>query len=353
MTKIPPWIAACLLVLPWAGGCELMPDVSHEPVIRNPFPQLSRIAVAPFFNLSDEPTVDGRRFALAYFAELQAVPGFEVVPVSVVDAAMREHHIELSDPRQARRLAQLLDVDAVVVGAVTDFSPYYPPRCGLQTQWWAANPCYHPIPPGYGLPWCTPDEEYIPPSLVYEAEFALAKAQLTTQTPAGAGTGGKGAKGPAEELPGPVPRADDPPPLPDGANNVPGSSIQLAGAEDPSSAAPVGGGLAPPLIAAGFWPGPDSFSPSCPQPIRPPCLQSDAPVMSHTAIYNGHDDHVVQALETYYYFRNDARFGGWESYLQRSEDFIRFCCYMHISEMLSARGGAGQTRVVWGWSHDR
>ena len=38
-----------------------------------------------------------------------------------------------------------------------------------------------------------------------------------------------------------------------------------------------------------------------------------------------------------------------ESYLQRSDDFIRFCCHLHITEMLAARGGAGKTRVVWRW----
>ena len=42
-------------------------------------------------------------------------------------------------------------------------------------------------------------------------------------------------------------------------------------------------------------------------------------------------------------------YNGWlhETYLQRSDDFIRFCCHVHICEMLSARGGADQTRVVW------
>ena len=65
------------MALVGSSGCALIfPDVSHEPVIHNPFPQLSKVAVAPFFNLSDERTVDGRKFALAYFAELQSVPGF-------------------------------------------------------------------------------------------------------------------------------------------------------------------------------------------------------------------------------------------------------------------------------------
>ena len=75
--------------------------------------------------------------------------------------------------------------------------------------------------------------------------------------------------------------------------------------------------------------------------------------MTHTRIYSGSDSEFTEALASYYHFRDDARFGGWQNYLQRSDDFIRFCCHMHISEMLSARGGAGETRVVWQWSNCR
>lgn len=71
--------------------------------------------------------------------------------------------------------------------------------------------------------------------------------------------------------------------------------------------------------------------------------------MQHTRVYNGHDSEFTEALASYYFFRDDGRFGGWQTYLQRSDDFIRFCCHMHIWEMLSARGGAGETRVVWRW----
>jgi len=34
---------------------------------------------------------------------------------------------------------------------VTDYTPYYPPRCGLRVEWYAANSGFHEIPPGYGL----------------------------------------------------------------------------------------------------------------------------------------------------------------------------------------------------------
>ena len=75
--------------------------------------------------------------------------------------------------------------------------------------------------------------------------------------------------------------------------------------------------------------------------------------MTHTRIYSGSDSEFTEALASYYHFRDDARFGGWQNYLQRSDDFIRFCCHMHIAEMLSARGGASETRVVWSWPDSR
>ena len=181
MQKVLRHIA--LLGCLFAPGCALLPQIAHQPTVHNPFPQLSKVAVAPFFNQSNEPTVDGRRIALAYFNELQLVPGFEVVPVEVVEKAMLDHRINMRGPTDARLLAQILGVDAVVVGAITDYSPYYPPRIALHVEWYAANPNFHPIPPGYGLPWGSPEERDIPAPLVFEAEMALAKAQLKTQTP--------------------------------------------------------------------------------------------------------------------------------------------------------------------------
>jgi hypothetical protein len=378
----------------------LLPDVSHQPMVHNPFPQLSRVAVAPFFNQSDEPTVDGRKFALAYFAELQATPGFEVVPLGVVEEAILEHRVDLSNAGEARRLAQILNVDAVVIGAVTDYTPYYPPRCGLRVEWYAANPGFHAIPPGYGLPWGTPEEEFIPQPLVFEAEMALAKAQMATQSP--------DCPVPATEHPRPVSSSERPAlfmPLPsspapeyarpkkktgtDDASEKPSDSPnaaerdsettgvtgtsyeeQITEEELPPSASSGDASLpslqpAPAAAAATIdaigargelppdWPDESGFIPQPPSCVRPPCLPTNGPVMTHTRIYHGNDGDFAEALATYYHFRNDARFGGWQNYLQRSEDFIRFCCHVHISEMLSARGGADPTRVVWRWSDCR
>jgi hypothetical protein len=347
-------------------------------VIHNPFPQLTRVAVAPFFNQSDEPTVDGREFALAYFAELQSVPGFEVVPLGVVEEAIIDEKIDLTNPAEVRRLANVLEVDAVVVGAVTDYSPYYPPRCGMRVEWYARNPGFHSIPAGYGLPWGTPDEEYIPAPLVFEAELALAKAQLATQSP----------NCPAPAAPGlspPSPSTNDGSLVPEqspanGDRLVPGATGANAhSAHDSKQAAyeqsldlevdqtPVPapvmlgitdangmtGAIGVPAMLPPDWPDERGFIPPPPSPVRPPCLPTDGPVMSHTRIYVGNDSEFTEALASYYSFRDDARFGGWQTYLQRSNDFIRFCCHMHIAEMLSARGGAGESRVVWRWPENR
>ena len=335
----------CFLV----AGCNVLPEIAHQPTLHNPFPQLTKIAVAPFLNLSHEPTVDGRRVAIAYFNELQSVPGFEVVPVGVVEQAMHEHRISLRGAADARRLAQLLSVDAVVIGAITDYTPYYPPRMSLQVEWYAANPNFYPIPAGYGLPWGTPGEKEIPGPLVFEAELALAKAQLDTQTP------------PYEKMPAELPPAEKssspPGALPDpGGRMLKGTSSAGGGvrpaAHQVPTAEPMAGGPAAPA-AGGLpadWPDPRGFIPPPPQGRPPVCRPSDAPVLRHTRTYNGNDGEFTQALESYYFFRDDARLGGWQGYLQRSDDFVRFCCHMHIWEMLSARGGAGETRVVWRWS---
>ncbi len=360
----------CCLPLVGLTGCHLvLPEISHRPVIRNPFPQLTKIAVTPFFNQSDEPTIDGRDFAMAYFAELQMTPGFEVIPLGVVEEAIIANQVNLNGAGEARRLAQILGVDAVVVGAITDYSPYYPPRCGLHVEWYTANQGFHEIPAGYGLPWNTPEEEFIPDSLVYESQMALARAQMATQTP--------DCENGCQTLPAPPSMSDnatssDPfedeevlltqaaEAVPPGQLTAPTANGDSTPTRSDSNAQTDNGpsiGFSEPTVATDTlppnWPCEECFTPPNPQAARPPCVPYHGPVLKHTRVYSGTDPDFTQALEGYVYFRQDKRFGGWESYLQRSDDFVRFCCHMHISEMLSARGGSRKTRVVWRWPENR
>ena len=82
LTRSVLW-AACLLL----SGCAAIPQVRHQPQFHNPFPQLHRVAILPFFNLSSEPTVNQDEVAEAYYNELQGIPGFEVMPPGVQRAA--------------------------------------------------------------------------------------------------------------------------------------------------------------------------------------------------------------------------------------------------------------------------
>src|SRR5437868_6748323 len=170
-----------------AGGCAALPDRIVEPQFHNPFPQIYRVAILPFFNQSADPTVDGDAVAMAYYNELQLIPGFEVMPVGVAKQMLAASIAATGqEPRGGadfQLLARQMGVDAVLVGSITEYSPYYPPRMGLAVDWYAANPSFHPIPAGFGLPWGRAEEEFIPSTLVREAEFALAREQLKTQTP--------------------------------------------------------------------------------------------------------------------------------------------------------------------------
>src|SRR6478735_5856700 len=76
------WLLVAVL-LASSSGCALWPDRIVEPQFHNPFPQIYKVAILPFFNQSAEPTVDGETVAMSYYNELQTIPGFEVMPVGV------------------------------------------------------------------------------------------------------------------------------------------------------------------------------------------------------------------------------------------------------------------------------
>jgi hypothetical protein len=336
--KLPCWHRLCwLLVLALAAGCSAgcaaFPDRRVEPLYHNPFPQLHKVAVLPFYNQSAEPTVDGDAIALAYYNELQDIPGFEVMPVGVAKQFLAASGIEPRTGSDFQKLARMMGVDAVLIGSVTEYSPYYPPRIGLAVDWYAANPSYHPIPAGYGLPWGRAEEEYIPSTLVQQAEFELARAQLKTQTP----------EIPAEQEDFESARRE-------GVSHATATAAGTAGAAIGAPAMLAGGAAeaSVPQLPPD-WPDPRGFVPPPPAVTRPAPQHQHEPIITHTRIYHGQDAQITELIENYYFFRDDARFGGWMGYLQRPDDYVRFCCHLHVTETLTARGGASEGRVIYRW----
>lgn len=328
------------------SGCAAVPSRYVQPVYHNPFPQLHRVAVLPFYNQSNEPTVDGEAMALAYYNELQAIQGFEVMPVGVARRMLEASRIQPATGSDFQELARLMRVDAVIVGSVTEYSPYYPPRLGLSIDWYAANPGYHPIPAGYGLPWGTAEEEFIPSKLVKESEFALAREQLKSQTPPYDEHEKRAQQAKNDEFSEP---ADKQASYESAADRVVGGSVNGGSVNGGSVIGSGVPGAAPPPA----WPDPRGFVPLPPSSQPPPLRPQYEPIITHTRIFHGQDAEFTQRLEAYYETRDDARFGGWQTYLQRPSDFVRFCCYLHVTETLAARGGAGESQVVWRWPISR
>ncbi len=332
-----------LLALMLAGsGCALLPDVKHKPQTINPFPQLKTIAILPFANQSEDPTLSGERVALAYLNELQAIRGFEVLPIGAVKQRMAQYPGPLASGEDFQAFAQALGVDAVIIGAVTDYDSYYPPRMSLKVSWYAANPGFHPVAVGYGLPWGTKAEKDIPSWIHYEAQRALAVEQLKTQAPVAAGAM---PLMPEDRTPAQISPAQGTSPEP--ADLAHGESIVVQ--SDPSSTSwSVDGAPLPPN-----WPDPRGFIPDPPATTPPPIVAQHAPIISHMRNFDGHDEDFTEQLAEYFYYRDDARFGGWQAYLQRSEDFIRFCCHLHLQETLVSRGGQDKSRLIFRWPIDR
>ncbi len=58
--KHSPFVLVAIAMLAFGPmtGCSLVPETRQQELIHNPFPQLKRVAILPFFNQSSEPTVD-------------------------------------------------------------------------------------------------------------------------------------------------------------------------------------------------------------------------------------------------------------------------------------------------------
>ncbi|MEM1068152.1 MAG: hypothetical protein AAGI63_04595 [Planctomycetota bacterium] len=366
--QLAPSLLSTLLLLPVCLGCSIYPETRQRERLHNPFPQLKKIAILPFFNQSNEPTLDTDLVTQQYYAELQAIPGFEVMPVGVSRMLYMQHALQYGEPTDGetfQALARSMGVEAVVVGSVTDFDAYYPPRLAMTVNWYAANEGFHPIPAGYGLPWGTESEKDIPKRIVHDAEFELARSQLATQTPISTGAVPQREMSPMGEKPpmGGSPPEDDSDLTPVGyteqlsesmtadsviASDIPGEQMTI---NDQFHGDPWMVDMAAPLPAD--WPDATDLIPDPPMPHRPQAIINRDPILTHTKIYHGDDPYFTSRLANRIETGDDARPGGWQGYLRRSDDFIRFCCHLHISELLESRGGADQSDLILQWPLSR
>lgn len=89
-------------------------------------------AVAPLANESGTSIVDSYAVTDAVIARAAEVRGITTLPLNRTIAAMRALRMNaIRSPADALRLADALGVDGIIVGSITAYDPYSPPKLGL------------------------------------------------------------------------------------------------------------------------------------------------------------------------------------------------------------------------------
>ena len=140
MFKLPPHsflgvvVAAALTALASCGPKErgqlFVPSVQVSPYDSTRGNVLW--AVVPLTNESGASFVDHMAVSDALVAKIAETRGLSCLPLNRTIAAMRALGSKsVNSPNQARALANALGADGLVVGSITAYDPYNPPKLGL------------------------------------------------------------------------------------------------------------------------------------------------------------------------------------------------------------------------------
>lgn len=133
---------ACAALLP---GCARPPELVPPEVLVAPYraglDAEPLWAVAPLRNESGTTIADALKVSDAVIAKLAEVRGLTVLPLNRTIAAMRALRMPaIATPEDARRLADALGADTLVVGTVTAYDPYNPPKLGITLAIYGRSP---------------------------------------------------------------------------------------------------------------------------------------------------------------------------------------------------------------------
>jgi len=92
-------------------------------------------AVAPLRNESGSMHADGSRLADHLAQQLEGVKGIDVLPVNRVLAAMDSLHMsDVTTKADAAKLRKTLGADGLVIGTISAYHPYDPPKLGMAIE---------------------------------------------------------------------------------------------------------------------------------------------------------------------------------------------------------------------------
>lgn len=120
------------------GGCStLYPTPGADPLV-SPYQERRVWAIAPLRNESGSLHADGLALADQIARQLENASNLDVMPVNRTLHAMAALGIEqLTTAEQAAQLREALGADAIVVGSITAYDPYDPPKLGLAVELYA------------------------------------------------------------------------------------------------------------------------------------------------------------------------------------------------------------------------
>lgn len=117
------------------GSCAKPPELTPPETLVSPYDTSGPDvlwAVAPLANESGTSAVDPLAVSDTLVNTVTQVEGLAAVPMNRTLAAMRALNMPaVRSASDARSLADLLGADAVIVGTITAFDPYNPPKLGL------------------------------------------------------------------------------------------------------------------------------------------------------------------------------------------------------------------------------
>jgi hypothetical protein len=116
-----------------AGCINNRMSLQQPAVLSSPYAEPDVVwAVAPLTNESGVSIVDELAVTDDLVDAITEVQGITALPVNRTLAAMRALGLPgVRSPGEARALARALGADAIVVGTITDWYPYDPPRLGM------------------------------------------------------------------------------------------------------------------------------------------------------------------------------------------------------------------------------
>jgi hypothetical protein len=92
-------------------------------------------AVAPLRNESGTTQANGVKLADKLTQRLETVEGLEVLPVNRVLAAMRQLGLPyIANREQAMEVLRTIGADGLVLGSISAWAPYEPPKLGLSVE---------------------------------------------------------------------------------------------------------------------------------------------------------------------------------------------------------------------------